>query len=462
MDPRLSAALLAGKTAIFMSRRLGLGGGTTFPGTVARRVDPRATIKLARALPRGSVVVTGTNGKTTTSRLIASILRASGLRPVHNRTGANLIGGVTSALVSSSGLGGRPRADIGLFEVDEAVLPAVLREARPRVVLITNLFRDQLDRYGEVDYLARIWRQGLDVLTEESTVVLNADDPLVASLGERLKARTLYFGLEDERQGSPTLPHAADSKSCLNCGARFDYSVVYYGHVGKYRCPSCGSQRPAPQVSATNVTMRGTDGSDLVVSLPTGDLALSSTMPGLYNLYNTLAAVACCQALGIGPEPMREAVSTFAAAFGRIERVQIGDKKVFLALVKNPVGFGEVLRMVLADGQPKNLCIIINDKFADGTDISWLWDVDFEMVAGRANFVITSGLRGEDMALRLKYAGVDQTKILLEKDLRLALDKGLSWTQQGETLFLLPTYTAMLEVRDVLRRMGHVGRFWED
>ena len=462
MDPRLSAALLAGKTATFMSRRLGLGGGTTFPGTVARRVDPRATAKLAHLLRHGSVVVTGTNGKTTTSRLIASVLRASGLKPVHNRAGANLIGGVTSALVSATGLGGRPGADIGLFEVDEAVMPLVLWETRPRIVLITNLFRDQLDRYGEVDYVARLWRQGLEILGEDSTVVLNADDPLVASLGENLRSKTVYFGLEDERRGSPTLPHAADSKSCLHCGARLDYSIVYYGHLGKYRCPKCGAGRPTPDVSATSVTPRGTEGSDFLVSSPSGELALSSTMPGLYNVYNTLAAVACCQALGIGPEPIREAVSTFAAAFGRIERIQVGDKNVFLALVKNPVGFGEVLRTVLADGQQKNLLIIINDKFADGTDISWLWDVDFELIAGRANFVITSGLRGEDMALRLKYAGVTGDKVILEKDLRLALEKGLGWTPEGDTLFVLPTYTALLEVRDVMRHLGYVGRFWED
>jgi lipid II isoglutaminyl synthase (glutamine-hydrolysing) len=462
MDLRLSAALLAGKTTTIMSRRLGLGGGTTFPGTVARRVDPLATAKLSRSLPHGSVVVTGTNGKTTTSRLIASILSASGLHPVHNRTGANLIGGVTAALVTASGLGGHVRADLGLFEVDEAVMPLVLRETRPRVVLITNLFRDQLDRYGEVDYVARLWRQGLDLLEADSTVILNADDPLVASLGENLRAQTLYFGLDDERQGSPTLPHAADSKSCLQCGTRLDYGIVYYGHVGKYRCPNCGAGRPTPQVSATNVVARGTEGSDMLVLSPAGEIALSSTMPGLYNIYNTLAAVACCQALGVGPEPIREAVSSFSAAFGRIERIQVGDKKVFLALVKNPVGFGEVLRTVLADDRQKNLLIVINDKFADGTDISWLWDVDFELIAGRANFVITSGLRGEDMALRLKYAGVAGNKVLLEKDLRLALDKSLGWTSAGDTLFVLPTYTAMLEVREVMHRLGLVGRFWED
>ncbi len=462
MDLQLSAALLAGKTATILSRRLGIGGGTTFPGTVARKVDPRALAKLAQTLPRGSVVVSGTNGKTTTSRLIANILRTAGLRPVHNRTGANLLGGVTAALVAASGLGGRPRADVGLFEVDEAVMPAVLGEARPRVVLLTNLFRDQLDRYGEVDYVAQLWRQGLAGLDAQTTVVLNADDPLVASLGEGLRARVLYFGLDDERLGTPTLPHAADSKSCLRCGARFAYEVVYYGHIGKYRCPSCGAGRPQPQVSLTSAQLRGTEGSDLVLSLPDGELALSSTMPGLYNLYNTLAAVATAEALGIAPTPIDEAVRTFAAAFGRIERVEVAGKHVFLALVKNPVGFGEVLRTVLADGQPKNLLIVINDRFADGTDISWLWDVDFELVCGRASFVVVSGSRAEDMALRLKYAQVAPDQVLLEKDLRLALEKALQWTPAGETLYVLPTYTAMLEVRQIMHKMGLVGRFWED
>jgi len=462
MDARLSTALLAGKTATLLSRRLGMGGGTTFPGSVARRLDPRALAKMAAALKHGSVVVTGTNGKTTTSRLIANIMRTASLHPVHNRAGANLLGGVTSALIGATGLSGRPRADIGLFEVDEAVMPAVVKEVRPRVVLITNLFRDQLDRYGEVDYLAKIWRKGLAELGEDATVVLNADDPLVANLGEGLRAKTLYYGLDDERQGSPTLPHAADSKSCLRCGSRFAYSVVYYGHIGVYRCPNCGAARPDPQVRATSVTPRGTEGSDLVLATPAGELALSSGMPGLYNTYNTLAATACSHALGIAPANVAEAVRTFAAAFGRIERIEIEGKKVFLALVKNPVGFGEVLRTVLADGTPKNLFIIINDKFADGTDISWLWDVDFELIQGHANFVVVSGIRAEDMAVRLKYAQVPSDKVLLEKDLRTALDKGLSWTPPGETLYVLPTYTAMLEVRQIMHHLGYVGRFWED
>ena len=462
MDPRLTAALLAGRTATILSRRLRLGGGTTFPGSVARRFDPLAMAKMARALPRGSVVVTGTNGKTTTSRLISNILRTASLNPVHNRAGANLLGGVTSALITATTLSGRSRADIGLFEVDEAVMPAVVREVRPKVILITNLFRDQLDRYGEVDYLAKLWRQALAELGEDSTVVLNADDPLVASLGEAIRPQVLYFGLEDERQGSPTLPHAADSKSCLHCGARFDYSVVYYGHVGKYHCSNCGATRPLPQVSAVDVTARGAEGNDVRLSTPTGEMFLNSSMPGLYNLYNMLAAVACCQALGIGHDHIQDGVKTFTAAFGRIERVNIDGKRVFLALVKNPVGFGEVLRTVLADGEPKNLFIIINDKFADGTDISWLWDVDFELIKGRANFVLTSGIRAEDMAVRLKYAEVPVDQIAVEKDLRAALKKALDLTPEGDTLYVLPTYTAMLEVRDVMRQSGYVGRFWED
>ena len=408
------------------------------------------------------MVVAGTNGKTTTSRLIAAIMRAAGLNPVHNRTGANLIGGVTAALVASASLGGRPRADIGLFEVDEAVLPQVLREARPQVVLITNLFRDQLDRYGEVNYVAKLWREALRDLPAEATVVLNADDPLVASLGDGIAAQVRYYGLDDERQGSPTMPHAADSKSRLHCGARLAYSTVYYGHVGKYHCPNCGAARPAPAVRVTSVTPRGTAGSDLVVANDDGEMALSTSMPGLYNVYNVLAAVACCQAIGLRQEHIRQGVSTFAAAFGRIERIEVQGRHLFLALVKNPVGFGEVLRTVLGDPGPKNVLIVINDKFADGTDISWLWDVDFELLAGRANFVITAGLRGEDMAVRLKYAGVDQGQVSLVKDLRQALEKGIAATPAGGTLYVLPTYTAMLDMRDVMQKLGWVGHFWED
>jgi UDP-N-acetylmuramyl tripeptide synthase len=467
LDARLGSAVLAGNLAGFLSRRLGAGGGTTLPGELATRLDPQVLPKLSARLARGSIVVTGTNGKTTTSRLISSVLSEAAWRPVHNRAGANLLSGVTSALISQSSLRSRLVADVGLFEVDEAVMPEAVARTHPRVVVVTNLFRDQLDRYGEVDYLAGVWRKALSSLPPDATVVLNADDPLVASLGAGLAARVVYFGVDDESVGALALEHAADSKVCLACGTPYDYSVAYYGHVGKYRCPNCGQGRPEPSVVACSVSLAGVDGASLVVGTPQGDVNLSLRLPGLYNVYNALAATAGCLSMGVELDAVKAGVDSFVAAFGRIERVRVEDKTAFLALVKNPVGFNQVIRTVfgpegVVPAEPRNALILINDHFADGTDISWLWDVDFELLRGRVGFVVVGGTRAEDMAVRLKYAGVDAAAVTVEGSAEAALTRGLERTTAGGTLYVLPTYTAMLEVRGILSRWRYVEEFWEN
>lgn len=467
MDPRLSSAVIAGKLVGLLSRRLGTGGGTTLPGEIATRVDPGLLAKLARRLSRGSILVTGTNGKTTTSRLISSILATAGWRPVHNRAGANLLSGVTSALVNQCSLQGDLPANVGLFEVDEAAMPEVAAGLTPRVIVVTNLFRDQLDRYGEVDYLAGLWRKAIASLPATSVVVLNADDPLVASLGESALARVLYYGIDDERLGAGQLEHAADSKACVACGTPYDYSVAYYGHIGKYRCPRCGKARPEPDVSTHKVSVDGVAGASLSVATPEGELRLRLRLPGVYNVYNALAAVTTSLALGVKPDSVQDGVEAFVAAFGRIERVRVGDKTAFLALVKNPVGFNQVIRTIFVgptacSGEAPNALILINDHFADGTDISWLWDVDFELLPERVGFIVVGGTRGEDMLVRLKYAGVDTGRLTLVKEPEAALRLGLERTAPGGTLYVLPTYTAMLEVRGILSDWRCVERFWEN
>ncbi|MBI2201770.1 MAG: DUF1727 domain-containing protein, partial [Armatimonadetes bacterium] len=452
---RLDAAIVAGKLVASLSRRLNFGGGTTLPGGITRRIDPGALGKMTGRLRQGCVVVTGTNGKTTTTRMISNMLQVAGLKPVHNRSGANLVSGVTSALLNSSSITGRPGGDIGLFEVDEANLPLVVAEAKPTVVVINNLFRDQLDRYGEIDYIAGLWRKALRQLPSSARVVLNADDPLVASLGKSLAASVLYFGIEDERYGRATLEHAADSKSCVSCGARYAYAVAFYGHVGKYSCPNCGAKRPIPDLGADSISLNGTVGAELLMRGPQGPLNVRLGLPGMYNVYNALAAAATGLALGLPLEDVKAGIEGFSAAFGRIERIQIEDKLIFLALVKNPIGFNEVLRTILLDGAQKDLLIVINDNIADGTDISWLWDVDFEVLQTRTRRVVVAGTRAEDMAVRLKYALVDPSKVEIEKDLPRALHAGLAGVEKEGTLYVLPTYTAMLEVREVIQRLGY-------
>jgi UDP-N-acetylmuramyl tripeptide synthase len=489
-DIRLAAAIAAGKAAGMASRVFGMGGGTTLPGVVARRIAPDALRRISAALPAGVALVGGTNGKTTTTRMIATILADDGRLVLHNRAGANLVSGLTATALAGSTLTGRARADMGLFETDEAALPDALDETQPRLVLLHNLFRDQLDRYGEVDTIAGRWRAALERLPADATVLLNADDPAVAALGEGLAARAYYYGLEDRRHAAGAATHIADSQFCRRCGAPYRYDAIFYAHIGHYECERCGQRRPTPDFRLERLELAGTDGARLFISFPSvaasaesvrGYLEISLPLPGLYNAINALAATAAALLLGVVPARVRDTLERFSAAFGRIERVDAGGKPLLLALIKNPVGASETVRMLTTDdrrpttddrqalyGGPSvaapglDLLVAINDRYADGTDVSWLWDADFERLAGRVARAVVGGTRAADMAVRLKYAGVEPERIVVEPELARALDAALAQLPQGATLYTLPTYTAMLELRAELARRGWVRPFWED
>jgi UDP-N-acetylmuramyl tripeptide synthase len=347
------------------------------------------------------------------------------------------------------------------------------------VLLLNNLFRDQLDRYGELDAIYSKWRAAVPRLAPSSSLVLNADDPAIAGLAitPNLRARPFTFGINDARYTLEALPHAADSISCPRCNSRLAYSMILLSHLGHWRCPNCGLQRPAPDVAATSVRLNGTESSLVSLSTPAGSLDVTVRVPGLYNVYNALAASAAALAFGVPLECIKTGLESFTAAFGRIERVSVpgpGGKSLLMALVKNPVGFNEVLRMLFplegmegkADASPRHLLIIINDLIADGRDVSWLWDVDFEVLAAspqRVASVYVSGIRAADMAVRLKYAGVDHSIIRTEASQEAALDAAVESLPAGETLYVLPTYTAMLDFRKLLHTKGWVqSRFWED
>lgn len=451
-----SKAAMAAKVAIAKAVTAASGrvghSGTTLPGRVVKTMDKGVIGRLSRRLAAGSVLVSATNGKTTTSAMIAGILERDGLKIARNREGANLAAGVATALLKDSSLGGGPRSDIGLFEVDEFAFPEVTAQCAPRIVLLMNLFRDQLDRYGELEHIAARWRDAVSGLQPSTLAVLNADDPLVAGMAALRPGHSLCYGIEDASAGGQVMQHASDSKYCSVCGHPFDYEVFYLGHLGKYRCPECGNSRPSPTVYADHVRFDGMRGSSFNLVTPAGSVAIDLPIPGLYNVYNALAAAACCHALGISLNAVRDGLAAFSAAFGRVEQLAIEGKQVCLLLVKNPAGFNEVVRTLLIEPGKKSLLVALNDRIADGRDISWIWDVDLEVLAGEVGFAVTSGTRAGEMAMRLKYAGADQSALVVRPDLEDALREALKCTPAGETLYVLPTYTAMLALRQSIHQ----------
>jgi UDP-N-acetylmuramyl tripeptide synthase len=433
-----------------LSRLTGRGGGTTLPGKLLAAVDPGAVERLGRELPLGSVVVSATNGKTTTTAMVAETLDA---RLAWNRSGANLLSGVTSSLLASRG------AELGLFEVDEAALPEVARRIHPRVVALGNLFRDQLDRYGELELVAAGWRAMLAALPEAQLVV-NADDPLLGELARGAGA-VLSYGLDDPAHGRASLPHAADSKRCTSCGAPLAYATVYVGHLGDYRCTACGHARPPLDVSAREIELRGLEGSAFTLATPEGSVRVVLSLPGLYNVYNATAAAAIALALGTPLGRIAAGLERFVAAFGRFERIPVGDKVLLMLLIKNPAGANEAVATLL-DGSPPSLALVaLNDEIADGRDVSWIWDVDFEPLLAGLEHVIVAGGRAAELALRFAYGGLPRERIELLSGLEAALDRGLELTPPGGELVVLPTYTAMLALRGVAAGRRLVPQFWE-
>ncbi len=445
------------RTAAGLSRLAGAGGGTTLPGKLLWKLDPGAVDRLAARLPEGSALVSATNGKTTTAAMAARILGPS-RRLAHNRAGANLVSGVASALVAAR------EAELGLFEVDEAALPEVAQRVRPRAVSLGNLFRDQLDRYGELELLAERWREMARALPRDAALVVSGDDPQLGALVSARDpgTRSVVFGLDDPRHAAPELQHAADSKWCVRCGTPYEYAAAYIGHLGDYCCPSCGNARPTLDVCAREIELNGLESVSFSLVAPEGSRRVELQVPGLYNVYNALAAASLARVLGASLDEIVAGLQGFSAAFGRFERIAIGDRSLLVLLIKNPAGANEVVRTLVAGGAPRLLLVALNDGIADGRDVSWIWDVDFEPLLGGLERLVASGERAAELALRFKYAGLPEESIEVVPSLERALDRGLELTPPGGELAALPTYTAMLALRDLVARRGFVRPYWEE
>jgi UDP-N-acetylmuramyl tripeptide synthase len=447
------------RTAGALSRTSGRGGGTSLPGKVLLKLQDDAIARMSSGLKMGAVVISATNGKTTTASILASILNRAGIESVHNHAGANMAGGIATALLDAT-KGGKLNGDLGLFEVDEAWTAQIVEQTQPSVVLLANLFRDQLDRYGELETLADHWQQMIAKLPPETKVVLNADDPLLAGLGDG-RPNTIYFGLEDQTYAEPVPRHAADSKFCRRCGAPLTYSAVQLGHLGIYTCPNCDFTRPKPDIAATRIEMHGMDGSVVDITTPKGTINTELPIPGLYNVYNAVAAAAAAYALELTPGAISGGLAAARAVFGRVETINIAGHSVAILLIKNPTGANEVLRTITSEPQQFDLWIALNDKIADGRDVSWIWDADFEMLADKVRTITCSGTRAEELALRLAYAGIDRSRLKIDGAIEKSFDAAVSGAVQAATpLFALPTYTALLELRNAIAHRGDAPTYW--
>jgi lipid II isoglutaminyl synthase (glutamine-hydrolysing) len=449
----LSVGIAGARMAAGLSRLVGAGGGTTVPGKVLTSIDPEVLDRLAVRLPLGSAVVSATNGKTTSAAMAAQILGPR-VRLAHNSSGANLLSGVTSSLLSAKD------AELGLFEVDEAALGEVASRVRPRAVCLGNLFRDQLDRYGELEHVAGRWRLVVRGLAPEAVLVVNGDDPQVGDLA-RERDGSIVFGLDDPRHAAPELLHAADSKWCLRCGRPYEYSAIYVGHLGAYRCPSCGHGPPELDVVGREIELRGLDGVDFSLEVRGERRAVRLAVPGLYNVYNALGAASLALALGSTLDDVVAGLERFGAAFGRFERIAVGDRRVLVLLVKNPAGANEAVRTLVAGGAPSVAVLALNDEIADGRDVSWIWDVDWEPLFPALERIVVTGERAAEMALRWKYGGFPGDAIDVVPELEPALDRGLELAPVGGELVVLPTYTAMLVLRRIVGDRGFVRPYWE-
>jgi UDP-N-acetylmuramyl tripeptide synthase len=467
------AAKLALARGVGAISRLRGGGGTSAPGRLLMALAPDAIGQLGARLRRGSVLISATNGKTTTAAMAAAILERAGIPLVHNQAGANMAGGIATTLLEAARPGGAISGDLGLFEVDELWLEQLATQLRPRAILLGNLFRDQLDRYGELDTIAERWERVLNA--GERTLVLNADDPLIADLG-REHPHALYFGMDDDTLALAGMAHAADARHCRRCGAPYVFDAVYLGHLGRYHCPSCGQSRPQPALSATDVRLEGVRAARFVLVTPSGRAEVSLALPGLYNVYNALAAAALASALEVPLETIVAGLESSKAAFGRAETVSVSipplpsapagasitTRELRILLVKNPTGANEVLRTLALEPGEHDLLGVLNDHIADGRDVSWIWDADFELLAGRIRRATCAGTRAADLAARLKYAGLDPARIDVREDLAGALRAAAADRADGAgaPLFALPTYTAMLELRELLVARGEASSAW--
>ncbi len=461
MKIRLIASVLACKLCRFLLRMLGRGG-TDFPGRVALKLCPNALEYMAKNVT--TILVTGTNGKTTTSRMIEQALADSGISFFANKSGANLLSGVTAEFAMHCNWLGRCRHPYALIEADEAAFKMISKYVDAKVIVVTNVFRDQLDRYGEVTHTLNNIRIGIEN-SPNAVLCLNADDSLSGSLGEETQRTVIYYGVNVPVYQS-RVEELSDAPYCSKCKQPYVYDYVTYGHLGGYRCTNCGHKRPEPSVFVSRIDSSDAEKSSVVFRIEkkkkkSKDYPAVINLPGGYNIYNACAAMAAGKAMELSPETVAKSLSDFSCGFGRMEKFEIDGADLRMILIKNPAGCNQVLNFLSQMTEPFVFVTCLNDKAQDGRDVSWIWDVDFERLVDMGDTlsrVIVSGIRADDMALRFKYAGLPEEKLFI---IRNYSDLTEACIGQKKPVYMMPTYTAMLSLRASISKNYGFKAFWE-
>ena len=455
---RACAAIFICKLLRLVSRILHRGG-TAMPGRIAVKICPDLLSTLSRNIT--TIAVTGTNGKTTTCRMIEEIFHSSGLDYFSNRSGANLMSGIVTEFAMHASIWGKIQKQYAVIECDEGAARTVFGKLQPTAIVVTNIFRDQLDRYGEITHTLASIREGI-LSCPNALLCLNADCSLTSSLAsDTLPNPVIWYGIDSSASISDAPSTLSDASYCIRCKHEYLYDYHTYAHLGGFRCPNCGYQRHDADYSIRSILNMDENSSNVRFHGPWGESDISVNLPAVYNLYNAAAAICGCVSSGLQPEICLESVGHFSCGFGRMEHFQLGESGTCMILVKNPAGCSQALHYLTNTNSPFILTACLNDRAADGTDVSWIWDADFESlapIAEKIEKIYVSGDRGADMRIRLKYAGLpDKSVSLIESPDELAS------ALQREVLpvYILPTYTAMVELRSAIIRLCGGSEFWE-
>lgn len=442
-------SILSAKFTLFLTKTI-LKGGTTFPGRVALKIDKNILSKISKGYK--VILVTGTNGKTTTTSMIYNIIKESGHPVITNNTGANLFPGIVTTFVDSFKFGSKIKDNYAVIEVDEANLKYITEYITPEVITVTNLFRDQLDRYGEVYTTLNKILEGI-YNVPETTLVLNGDESLLGKLD--LKNPVHFYGFDKAVNDNKTIEINADAKFCKFCKTPYEYNFVTYNHLGDFYCPNCGYKRSDLMYAVTDIIDINADKSTVKFN----DLEVSINQSGTYNIYNGLCAYSIAKELGIADSAIKKSLENQSSSFGRQETINIEGKDVKIFLVKNPAGYNQSLDTICLNKEKFAAAFLLNDNYADGQDVSWIWDVDFEkLTETNIDEVYISGLRAYDMAVRLKTAGLNSNKFVIEEQyeaLTEAIKNGIC-----DKLYILATYTAMINYRKYLHSKGYIKNLW--